>query len=83
MISEKIRDEILVRSSSASSIDDITSAIFDAITESGVDWKVVSPDDVKPVLVDAIRASRGQVRRLEPLSRLIGSSLETVQVTVG
>ena len=59
VITEEIRDDILFRSSLASSRDDITMAIFDALVEAGVDWRTVPLDEVKGVLIEAIRASEG------------------------
>ena len=82
-ITGKIRDEILARSANASSRDEITRAIFDAIVEVGVDWKTVSPDDVKPVLVEAVRAASGkQVRRAHPIP-VVADSPGLAQIAVG
>ena len=93
-ITGKIRDEILARSANASSRDEITRAIFDAIVEitraifdaiveDGVDWKTVSPDDVKPVLVEAVRAASGkQVRRAHPIP-VVADSPGLTQIAVG
>ncbi len=44
--------------SRASSGEDVGKAIFDSLVEANVDWQSVTSDDVKPVLVKAIRASR-------------------------
>ena len=59
VITEEIRGDILFRSSLASSRDDITRVIFDALVEAGVDWRTVPLDEVKGVLIESIRASRG------------------------
>ena len=59
VITEEIRDDIRFRSLLASSRDDITRAIFDALVEAGADWRTVPLDEVKGVLIEAIRASEG------------------------
>ncbi len=82
-ITGKIRDEILARSANASSRDEITRAIFDAIVEVGVNWRTVSPDDVKPVLVEAVRAASGrQFRRTHPIP-VVADCPGLTQIPVG
>ncbi len=82
-ITGKIRDEILARSANAASRSDITRAIFDAIVEVGVNWRTVSPDDVKPVLVEAVRAASGkQVRRAHPIP-VVADCPDLTQIPVG
>ena len=57
VITQEIRADILYRSSCVSTHQDVGSAIYDALVAAGVDWRDVSPGDVKSVLVEAIRAS--------------------------
>ena len=61
IITDEIRDDILFRSSMATSRDHITRAIFDALVKAGVDWRTVPLDEVKVVLLEA---SRGFKRRM-------------------
>lgn len=70
VITEKIRDDILRRSSMASSRGGITTAIFDALVEAAVDWRTVPLHEIKSVLVEASRAfgARGTFVRRRPLS---------------
>ena len=68
ILSEDIREEILARSSSASSNGEVARVICDSIIEAGIDWRAVPVDEVKAVLVDAIRASRREATlSFEPL----------------
>lgn len=59
-ITKEIRYEILTRTLFASSRQEVTRSIFETIVEAGVDWRTVSVDDVKPILVDALRAFSGK-----------------------
>ena len=63
VITEEIRDDILFRSSLASSRDDITRAIFHALVKAGVDWRTVPLDEIKGVLVEANRVFEGRMVR--------------------
>jgi hypothetical protein len=60
LITAEIRNEILTRALFAASSDEVTRSIFDVIVEAGVDWRAVSVEEVKPILVDAIRAYSGR-----------------------
>ena len=69
IITKEIRGEMLAKASIASSSDEVTRSIFDAIVEAGVDWRTVPVDEVKSVLVAVIRASKGTtVRCGEPIA---------------
>ena len=81
VISEEIRDDILARSLQASSKNDIPRAIFGAIVDGGLDWRAVSPDDVKPVLVEALRATNQQRPQPKPIATIV-TSPDTVAASV-
>lgn len=69
LISDEIRKDILARSLFAASEEEVTGSIFDAIVDAGIDWRRVSVEDVKPVLMDALRAFTGRTFRFgEPLT---------------
>jgi len=59
-ITKELRNEILIRSLFASSKQEVTRSIFETIADAGVDWRSVSVDEVKPVLVDALRVFSGK-----------------------
>jgi hypothetical protein len=59
-ITKEIRNEILTRTLFASSRQEVTRSIFETIVDAGIDWRTVSVDDVKPILVDALRAFSGK-----------------------
>lgn len=63
IITNEIRNDILSRSSMATSRDHITKAILDALGKAGVDWRTVPLDEVKVVLVEALRAFKGRLVR--------------------
>lgn len=68
IISEEIREEILIRSLSANSNREVANVVVDSIVAAGVDWRSLQLDDVKAVLVDGIRASKGEeVLSFKPL----------------
>ena len=66
IITDQVRDDILFRSSMATSRDHITKDIFDVLVEAGVDWSTIPLDEVKVVLVEAIRAFKGRMVRYTP-----------------
>ena len=53
IISDEMK-EILDKTSTG---EDVTT-IFDAIINANIDWRSIHPEDVKPVLVEAILASK-------------------------
>lgn len=55
-ITEQITADILARSTAG---EDPIVAIFDSLTLANVNWRSITSDEVKPILVQAIRASRG------------------------
>lgn len=69
LITEEIRNEILARSLTAASSDEVTQSILDVILDAGIDWRAVSVEEVKPVLTDALRAySRRSPRSGGPMA---------------
>lgn len=54
-ITEQITAEIIERASAG---DEPTTAIFDTLVLADIDWRSITSDEVKPVLVKAIRAFR-------------------------
>ena len=59
-ITKELRNEILIRSLFASTKQEVTRSIYETIVDAGVDWRSVSVDDVKPILVDALRVFSGR-----------------------
>jgi hypothetical protein len=60
LITAEIRNKILTRALFTASSDEVTRSIFDVIVEAGIDWRAVSVEEVKPILVDAIRVFLGR-----------------------
>ncbi len=60
-LTEKIKSDIVSRAALG---EEITTAIFDSIVDADIDWRNVHADDVKPVLIEAIRASNRANRQI-------------------
>ena len=59
-ITKELRNEILIKSLFASTKQEVTRSIYEAIVDAGLDWRSVSVEEVKPILVDALRVFSGK-----------------------
>ena len=59
MINTNIRNEVRQRAVYANSEKEMGGIIFAALRDNDLDWREVGNDNVKQLLVDAIRAFRG------------------------
>ena len=57
-IDKRVRSQILHRARQAASLDCMPDIIYDAIVAFNVDYRSVELDEIKSVLVDAVRAFR-------------------------
>ena len=62
-IDKRVRSQILHRARQAASLDCMPDIIYDAIVAFNVDYRSVELDEIKSVLVDAVRAYREQLRQ--------------------
>ncbi len=58
MVSNHIRERVRTRALTAASEKELGGIIYKALTEDGLDWREISSESVKQLLVDAVHAYR-------------------------